>query len=156
MEMKNIKKIVDMVKENDITTFKLVLPNGETIEISRELNKPNQVVVPQQQQVSVANTPANTAPVNPDMTVEQNNSNNNSNNHLITSPMVGTFYSSPSPTSKPFVSVGQKISKGDTLCIVEAMKMMNQIESDKSGVIVDILANDGDSVEFEQELFVIA
>jgi acetyl-CoA carboxylase biotin carboxyl carrier protein len=69
--------------------------------------------------------------------------------------MVGTFYRSPSPDSKPFIEVGQKVSVGDTLCIVEAMKMMNQIESDKSGVVTAILLEDGQPVEFDQPLVVI-
>jgi acetyl-CoA carboxylase biotin carboxyl carrier protein len=69
--------------------------------------------------------------------------------------MVGTFYSAPSPDAKPFVKVGQQVNAGDTLCIVEAMKMMNQIEADKSGVIAAILVEDGQPVEFDQALVII-
>ncbi|MGU3842868.1 acetyl-CoA carboxylase biotin carboxyl carrier protein, partial [Vibrio diabolicus] len=75
--------------------------------------------------------------------------------HQVLSPMVGTFYRSPSPDSKAFVEVGQKVNAGDTLCIVEAMKMMNQIEADKSGVVTAIIAEDGQPVEFDQPLVVI-
>ncbi|MFW3298803.1 acetyl-CoA carboxylase biotin carboxyl carrier protein, partial [Enterobacter quasiroggenkampii] len=71
------------------------------------------------------------------------------------SPMVGTFYRSPSPEAKVFVEVGQQVNVGDTLCIVEAMKMMNQIESDKAGVVKSILCQDGDTIEFDDPLFVI-
>src|SRR5699024_8962444 len=75
--------------------------------------------------------------------------------HTVRSPMVGTFYRSPSPEAAPFVEVGKSVKVGDTLCIVEAMKMMNRIESDKAGVVKAILVNDGDAVEFDEPLIVI-
>ncbi len=75
--------------------------------------------------------------------------------HAVTSPMVGTFYRAPSPGSNSFVEVGQRVEVGDTLCIIEAMKMLNQIESDQSGVIKSILAENGQPVEFGQSLFII-
>jgi len=75
--------------------------------------------------------------------------------HLVRSPMVGTFYRTPSPDAKAFVEVGQKVSAGDTLCIVEAMKMMNQIEADKSGVVKAILVESGQPVEFDEPLIII-
>ena len=75
--------------------------------------------------------------------------------HIVRSPMVGTFYSSASPDAPAFVEVGQHVNAGDTLCILEAMKMMNQIEADKSGVIKEILANNEDAIEFDQPLFII-
>jgi acetyl-CoA carboxylase biotin carboxyl carrier protein len=75
--------------------------------------------------------------------------------HHVTSPMVGTFYRAPSPGAKPFVDIGQKVNVGDTLCIIEAMKMLNQIEADKAGVITAVLAETGQPVEFGQSLFVI-
>jgi len=75
--------------------------------------------------------------------------------HVVRSPMVGTFYSAASPDTPAFVEVGQHVNAGDTLCIVEAMKMMNQIEADKSGVIKEILAQNEDAIEFDQPLFII-
>jgi acetyl-CoA carboxylase biotin carboxyl carrier protein len=75
--------------------------------------------------------------------------------HVVTSPMVGTYYSSPSPNAKPFVEIGQTVAEGDTLCIIEAMKMLNQIEADKAGSIKAILVENGQPVEFGQGLFVI-
>ena len=75
--------------------------------------------------------------------------------HTINSPMVGSFYASPAPESPAFVSVGQTVSPGDVLCIIEAMKMMNQIEADKAGVIGAVLVEDGDPIEFDQPLFTI-
>ncbi|CAN0605424.1 unnamed protein product, partial [Ectocarpus sp. 12 AP-2014] len=76
--------------------------------------------------------------------------------HTLNSPMVGTFYRSPSPTAKAFVEVGQKVNVGDVVCIVEAMKMMNQIEADKSGTVTEILVENGQPVEFDQPLVVIS
>jgi acetyl-CoA carboxylase biotin carboxyl carrier protein len=75
--------------------------------------------------------------------------------HHVTSPMVGTFYRAPSPGAKPFVDIGQKVEVGDTLCIIEAMKMLNQIEADKAGTITAVLAENGQPVEFGQNLFII-
>jgi acetyl-CoA carboxylase biotin carboxyl carrier protein len=75
--------------------------------------------------------------------------------HVVTSPMVGTFYRSPSPNSSPFVEEGQMVQEGDTLCIIEAMKILNQITSDKSGKVIKVLAENGAPVEYEQPLFVI-
>jgi acetyl-CoA carboxylase biotin carboxyl carrier protein len=75
--------------------------------------------------------------------------------HVVKSPMVGTFYQSPSPSSPAFAEVGQSVKKGDVVCIIEAMKMMNQIEADKSGVVEAVLAEDGQPVEFDQPLFTI-
>jgi acetyl-CoA carboxylase biotin carboxyl carrier protein len=80
---------------------------------------------------------------------------NQTSDQSIVSPMVGTFYSAPSPTAKPFVTVGQKINQGDTVGIIEAMKIMNQIEADQSGTVVEILIKDGEAVEFGQPLIVI-
>ncbi|MGB6605912.1 MAG: acetyl-CoA carboxylase biotin carboxyl carrier protein, partial [Steroidobacteraceae bacterium] len=77
------------------------------------------------------------------------------NEHVITAPMVGTYYASPSPGAKPFVEIGDEIKVGQVLCIIEAMKMMNQIEADKAGRIASIMARNGDPVEFGQPLFVI-
>jgi acetyl-CoA carboxylase biotin carboxyl carrier protein len=77
------------------------------------------------------------------------------NEHVITAPMVGTFYASPSPAAKAFVEIGDEIKVGQVLCIIEAMKMMNQIEADKAGRIASIMARNGDPVEFGQPLFVV-
>ena len=75
--------------------------------------------------------------------------------HTVNSPMVGTFYEAPSPGAKPFVEIGQQVNLGDTLCIIEAMKMMNQIEADKAGTVRQILIENGQPVEFDQDLFIL-
>src|SRR5690348_5606545 len=77
------------------------------------------------------------------------------NEHVVTAPMVGTFYAAPSPTAKPFVDIGDEVKVGQVLCIIEAMKMMNQIEADRAGRITSIMARNGDPVEFGQPLFVV-
>lgn len=84
-----------------------------------------------------------------------NNSIQTENNHTVFSPMVGTFYKAPSPDAAPFVQIGSHINKGDTLCIIEAMKLMNEIEADISGTIIKILTEDAQAVEFNQPLFII-
>ena len=87
--------------------------------------------------------------------VEVNSEKSDSNGESILSPMPGTFYSASSPESDPFVKVGDTVSKGDTLCIIEAMKIMNEIESEKSGVIKEVIVENGNPVEFNQPLFII-
>ena len=95
------------------------------------------------------------APAAPEQTAAPAEAAPATSGHVVKSPMVGTFYRSPSPGAASFVEVGQKVKAGDVLCIVEAMKMMNQIEADKSGTIDAILVEDGEPVEFDQPLFSI-
>ena len=103
----------------------------------------------------VAPTPAATPAQAPAAATPAPAASNEVSGHLVRSPMVGTFYRSPSPEAKAFVEVGQSVKVGDALCIVEAMKMMNRIEADKAGVVKAILINDGDAVEFDEPLIVI-
>ena len=123
----------------------------ESVKISRYGNSPApaqhpiQSFVQQQAPVSSAPTSQTASP----------NEQPQETGQSVTSPMVGTFYSAPSPTAKPFVSIGQKINQGDTVGIIEAMKIMNQIESDQSGTVVEILVKDGEAVEFGQSLIVV-
>ena len=119
----------------------------ESVKISRYGTAPLQPQSFIQQPIPTSQ--ANAAPAS--STTEALSLNINS----ITSPMVGTYYSAPSPTAKPFVSIGQQVKEGDTIGIIEAMKIMNQIEADQSGVVVNILVKDGDAVEFGQPLIVI-
>ena len=123
----------------------------ESVKISRYGNSPApaqhpvQSFVQQQAPVSSAPTSQTASP----------NEQPQETGQSVTSPMVGTFYSAPSPTAKPFVSIGQKINQGDTVGIIEAMKIMNQIESDQSGTVIEILVKDGEAVEFGQSLIVV-
>lgn len=148
MDIRKIKKLIELVEESGISELE-ISEGEESVRISRN-TAPVQMAqmhyaAPAQQAAPVA-APAPTAeaaaPVAP-------------KGHQVLSPMVGTFYRSPSPDSKSFIEVGQSVSVGDTLCIVEAMKMMNQIEADKAGTVTAILLEDGQTVEFDQPLVVI-
>ncbi|AEH32057.1 acetyl-CoA carboxylase biotin carboxyl carrier protein [Vibrio anguillarum] len=150
MDIRKIKKLIELVEESGISELE-ISEGEESVRISRN-TAPVQMAqmhyaapAPAQQAAPVA-APAPTAeaaaPVAP-------------KGHQVLSPMVGTFYRSPSPDSKAFIEVGQSVSVGDTLCIVEAMKMMNQIEADKAGIVTAILLEDGQTVEFDQPLVVI-
>ncbi|MDO9852746.1 acetyl-CoA carboxylase biotin carboxyl carrier protein [Glaesserella parasuis] len=155
MDIRKIKKLIELVEESGITELE-VSEEEVTVRISRAAPAVApaavQYVAAPQAAPAPAATPApaaQTAPAAaPAPTAEVSG-------HAILSPMVGTFYRSPSPEAAPFVEVGKTVKVGDTLCIVEAMKMMNRIESDKAGVIKAILVNDGEAVEFDQKLFII-
>ncbi|MDO9658678.1 acetyl-CoA carboxylase biotin carboxyl carrier protein [Glaesserella parasuis] len=155
MDIRKIKKLIELVEESGITELEVSEEEG-TVRISRAAPAVapaavQYVAAPQAAPAPIA-TPApaaQTAPAAaPAPTAEVAG-------HAILSPMVGTFYRSPSPEAAPFVEMGKTVKVGDTLCIVEAMKMMNRIESDKAGVIKAILVNDGEAVEFDQKLFII-
>lgn len=154
MDIRKIKKLIELVEESGITELEVSEEEG-TVRISRAA--PAQAAVqyvaaPQAAVSAPVATPAATAPA---AAPAQAAPAAEVSGHAVRSPMVGTFYRSPSPEAKPFVEVGQSVKVGDALCIVEAMKMMNRIESDKAGVVKAILVNDGEAVEFDQKLFII-
>jgi len=152
MDIRKIKKLIELVEESGISELE-ISEGEESVRISRA---PANVGYPMMQQAYAApvQQPALATAVAPVAAVAEAAPAEISG-HIVRSPMVGTFYRTPSPDAKAFVEVGQKVNAGDTLCIVEAMKMMNQIESDKSGKITAIMATNGDPVEFGQPLFVI-
>jgi len=150
MDIRKIKKLIELVEESGISELE-ISEGEESVRISRNNSNPAMVPAPMQYAVAQAPTAApapaaqpaiESAPIVPA-------------GHQVLSPMVGTYYGSPSPEAKPFVKVGQSVNVGDTLCIVEAMKMMNQIEADKAGIVTAILIEDGQPVEFDQPLVVI-
>jgi acetyl-CoA carboxylase biotin carboxyl carrier protein len=148
MDIRKVKKLIELLEESDISELE-ISEGEETVRISRHARGGAQPIV--QYQAAPAPTPAIAAvavapgaPARPAI-----------DEHTIVSPMVGTYYSSPSPGAKVFVEIGSEIKVGQTLCIIEAMKMMNQIESDKAGRITAILAKNGDPVEFGQPLFIV-
>ncbi|HHY0626138.1 acetyl-CoA carboxylase biotin carboxyl carrier protein [Vibrio parahaemolyticus] len=145
MDIRKIKKLIELVEESGIAELE-ISEGEESVRISRHGTAAPAPVHYAAAPVAapVAEAPAAEAPA---AAVPAG--------HQVLSPMVGTFYRSPSPDAKSFVEVGQKVNAGDTLCIVEAMKMMNQIEADKSGVVTAILVEDGQPVEFDQPLVVI-
>ncbi len=147
MDIRKIKKLIELLEESGIAELE-IKEGEESVRISRQTNPQTFAPAPAMMQAPVAAVPADPAAAVEAAVPEKTG-------HRIKSPMVGTYYASPSPTAPPFVKVGQKVNIGDTLCIIEAMKMMNQIEADKSGTIRQALLENGQPVEFDQELFVI-
>lgn len=151
MDIRKIKKLIELVEESGIT--ELEVQEEGTVRISRAAPAVAPAAVQYAAAPAVAPTPA-AAPAQAQAAATPAVSDELSG-HLVRSPMVGTFYRSPSPEAKAFVEVGQSVKVGDALCIVEAMKMMNRIEADKAGIVKAILINDGDAVEFDEPLIVI-
>ncbi|MCF7745911.1 acetyl-CoA carboxylase biotin carboxyl carrier protein [Aeromonas veronii] len=151
MDIRKIKKLIELVEESGIAELE-ISEGEESVRISRNFSGQVTTAMPQMmmQQAAPVAAPAAAAPVAAAPTADAAPSG-----HLMRSPMVGSFYRSSSPDAKPFAEVGQQVNVGDTLCIVEAMKMMNQIESDKAGVIKAILVENGQAVEFDEPLFII-
>ncbi|RUR91675.1 acetyl-CoA carboxylase biotin carboxyl carrier protein [Pectobacterium polaris] len=154
MDIRKIKKLIELVEESGIAELE-ISEGEESVRISRA---PATVNYPMMQQAyatpMMQPQPALAAAVAP-APVEAVAAPAAISGHIVRSPMVGTFYRTPSPDAKAFVEVGQHVNVGDTLCIVEAMKMMNQIEADKSGVVKAILVENGQPVEFDEPLVVI-
>ena len=151
MDIRKIKKLIELVEESGITELEVQEEEG-TVRISRAAP----AVVPAAIQYAAAPVAPAAAPAAaPVAAAPAEAPAAEISGHQVRSPMVGTFYRSPSPEAKAFVEVGQTVKVGDALCIVEAMKMMNRIEADKAGVVKAILVNDGEAVEFDQPLIVI-
>ena len=149
MDIRKIKKLIELLEESGIAELE-IKEGEESVRISRNSNAAV-AAAPIMPAVAAAPVPAAV----PEAAESSPTPAADTSGHRVKSPMVGTYYSSPSPTSGPFVKVGQKVNVGDTLCIIEAMKMMNQIEADKGGTIRQILVENGQPVEFDQELFII-
>lgn len=154
MDIRKIKKLIELVEESGIAELE-ISEGEESVRISRHGTAPAHAPVHYAAAPVAAPAPAAAAPVAEAPVAAEAPAAAAPAGHQVLSPMVGTFYRSPSPDAKAFVEVGQTVSAGDTLCIVEAMKMMNQIEADKSGVVAAILVEDGQPVEFDQPLVVI-
>jgi len=154
MDIRKIKKLIELVEESGISELEIT-EGEESVRINRGAPA-GSAPMPMQYAAAPAPAPAPVAaaPAAP-AAAEESPANDIPAGHTVKSPMVGTFYRASSPTAKAFVEVGQKVNVGDTLCIVEAMKMMNQIEADKAGVVKVILVENQDAVEFDQPLFVI-
>ena len=150
MDIRKVKKLIELLEESNIDEIE-IKEGEESVRISRNgaqaLSMAARVAPPAYAAPAVPPPPAPVAPVVEPAAV--------SAGHILNSPMVGTFYRSPSPTSASFVEVGQTVKVGEVVCIVEAMKMMNQIEADKAGTIAAILVENGEPVEFDQPLFSI-
>lgn len=150
MDIRKIKKLIELVEESGVAELEIT-EGEESVRIHRGPTGVQAPVnysfaAPAAPQAAPAPAPA-AAPVAAEPAAPEG--------HMVKSPMVGTFYRASSPTSKAFAEVGQQVKVGDTLCIIEAMKMMNQIESDKAGVVKAILVENQDPVEFDQPMFII-
>lgn len=148
MDLRKLKKLIDLVQESGISELeitegeeKVKIVKGGAVSVSATASAP---VVSEVRQAP----PAASAPAVPDATAGQEG-------HVVKAPMVGTFYRSPSPDAKAFVEVGQAVKEGETICIIEAMKLMNEIEADASGLVKAILVENGQPVEYGQPLFIL-
>lgn len=150
IDLRKIKKLIELVEESQIASLK-ISENGETIEIC----KPSSSVTHYTTAPTFAPAATVTAEAAPKENQQKQAPADDSAHHRLTSPMVGTVYLSPTPGADPFIEVGQTVKKGQTICLIEAMKMYNQIEADKSGVITARLVENASPVEFGQPLFII-
>ncbi|GMV55516.1 MAG: acetyl-CoA carboxylase biotin carboxyl carrier protein subunit [Betaproteobacteria bacterium] len=141
MDLRKLKRLIDLVQESGISELEIT-EGDERVRIAKQISPAPVSPPPPVSQAAMAPAASAPAPVEPDGLV-------------IKAPMVGTFYRSPSPGAKPFCEVGQTVAVGDVLCIIEAMKLMNEIESEVAGVISAILVENGQAVEFGQPLLVI-
>jgi len=154
MDLRKIKKLMELLEESGIAEIE-VKEGEESIKLSRNISSSTNMQVPQviQQPVQTSQPPTNQQASEIGVNAVDNLKKEKRN--TVNSPMVGTFYASASPESKPFVTIGQPVKKGDTLCILEAMKMMNQVQAESDGKIVEILVDNAEPVEFDQPLFVL-
>ena len=146
MDLRKLKTLIDLVAESGISELEVTEGDGKV----RIVKQPPQVLaapmaMPQLQAMPAAGAAPAAADAAPQLPA----------GHVVTSPMVGTFYRAPSPGAAPFVNVGDTVKEGQTVCIIEAMKLLNEIECDKAGVIKEILVENGQAVEYGQPLFVI-
>jgi len=152
MDLRKVKKLIELLEQSAVSEIE-IHEGEESVRISRHSSGATQTIVQvpgnidssQMTPGGIVSSKQTTETVLPEET-----------GHVVTSPMVGIFYLSPSPEAPPFVEKGQTVAKGDVICIIEAMKIMNQIEADTSGVISKILAENGEPVEYGQPLFVIS
>ena len=151
MDIRKVKKLIELLEESKVSEIE-IHEGEESIRISRHGGVTQTTM---QMPGSSDHAHGHPAAVTPSSSATQQPATANETGHIVKSPMVGSFYASTSPEAAPFVEIGQTVEVGDVICIIEAMKIMNQIEADASGVISKVLAKNGDPVEFGQPLFVI-
>lgn len=145
MDIRKIKKLIELLEESNLSELE-IKEGEESVRLSRMGSAPPVMQVPHAAQ-PVPAMPAETDHFSGEETIPDG--------HAVKSPMVGTFYSAPKPGAKPFAEVGSEVQIGDTLCVIEAMKIFNQIESDKAGVVIAVLKENGEPVEYGEPLFII-
>ena len=149
MDIRKVKKLIELLEESGIDEIE-IHEGEESVRISRHGG-----MAPMMMPASYAAPPPIAVAGAPSAPSATESEPQEPSGHLIRSPMVGTFYRAPSPGSKPFVEEGEQVGMGETLCIIEAMKILNQIESDKAGTVKKVLVENGQPVEYNQPLFVI-
>ena len=152
MDLRKLKTLIDLVSESNISELEITEAEGKVRIVKAgapgTATAPMMMMAPTQPAAPMATAPAAAAPAAPPAEPEQTG-------HIVKSPMVGTFYRASSPGAKPLVDVGQAVKEGESICIIEAMKIMNEIESDQDGTITKILVENGQPVEYGQPLFVV-
>ena len=150
MEYKEIKQLMEDMENSSLSSLDISLPDGTKISIQKENNEETKnYTVQSSKTVKIENNEKE------EQKKYESKTSNNENRKIVKAPMVGTFYLKPSPTSEAYVEIGKTVKKGDTLCIIEAMKLMNEIESEFDGKIIEICVKDGEAVEYGKPLFVI-
>ena len=150
MEYKEIKQLMEDMENSSLSSLDISLPDGTKISIQKENNEETKnYTVQSSKTVKIENNEKE------EQKIIDSKTSNNENRKIVKAPMVGTFYLKPSPTSEAYVEIGKTVKKGDTLCIIEAMKLMNEIESEFDGKIIEICVKDGEAVEYGKPLFVI-
>lgn len=148
MDIRKVKKLIELLEESGVAEIE-IKEGEESVRISRQGQVPSPVYSPPPVMAAPAAPAAAPAASTEEAKAEE------FSGHVVRSPMVGTFYRAPSPGAKPFAEEGESVKVGDTLCIIEAMKLLNQIEADKAGTIKAVLVENGQPVEYNQPLFVI-
>lgn len=151
MDIRKVKKLIELLEESGIAEIEIT-EGDDAVRISRYANAPAAAPVAMPAAAPVAAAPAAPAPAAAPAAADEPAPAAEDEGHVIEAPMVGTFYASPAPGASPFVQIGDRVKAGDTICIVEAMKMMNQIESDADGVVKSIRVQNGEPVEYGQAL----
>ena len=144
MDLRKVKKLIELLEESGLSEIEIT-EGDDKVRITKSSEEKQTTVVHTSNEAKIKTNP-----------IEDTKSINNTGFHEVKAPMIGTFYQSPEPDAESFVKVGDPISEGDTLCIIEAMKMMNKIESDISGIVERVLVQNGDPVEFDQVLFLVS
>jgi len=156
MDLRKLKTLIDLVSESNVSELEITEAEGKVRIVKGPVGAPVAVAAPAMAGAPAASTPAVALPAAPvaaaAAAVEVPVA---ASGHVVKSPMVGTFYTASSPEAKPFVQVGSVVKEGETICIIEAMKILNEIEADKSGTVSRVLVDNGQAVEYGQPLFMI-
>lgn len=156
MDLRKLKTLIDLVSESNISELEITEADGKVRIVKSDGHAPMAAMVPAMTMMqAAAPAQAAAAPAAASTQAAPPAAPAQPTGHLVKSPMVGTFYRASSPGAKPFAEVGQQVKEGEPVCIIEAMKIMNEIEADKSGTIVQVLCENGQAVEYGQPLFVI-